>query len=166
MLSWCHINPQIIRGINILIATHSPFVLSDVPLSNTLYLDDGVVVKKSKETFCGNIHEMLGENFFLKYSIGNVARKNVEEILKLYNEFADCDDKVECISRRMDDWSRYKYVSYLIADEYLQGLVQRMMDEMERYLPDTETIENIDKKIAETETQLQQLRVRKENLYD
>lgn len=166
MLSWCHINPQIIRGINILIATHSPFVLSDVPLSNTLYLDDGEVVKKNKETFCGNIHEMLGENFFLEYSIGNVARKNVEEILKLYNEFADSDDKVECISGRADAWARYKYVSRLIADDYLHGLVQRMMDEMGRYLPVTETIDIINKKIAETENQLRQLKERKEKLND
>lgn len=166
MLSWCHINPQIIRGINILIATHSPFVLSDVPLSNTLYLDDGEVVKKNKETFCGNIHEMLGENFFLEYSIGNVARKNVEEILKLYNEFADSDDKVECISGRADAWARYKYVSRLIADDYLHGLVQRMMDEMGRYLPVTETIDVINKKIAETENQLRQLKERKEKLND
>ena len=42
-LSWCNINTNIIRGVNILIVTHSPFVLSDVPLSNTLYLKDGRV---------------------------------------------------------------------------------------------------------------------------
>jgi len=166
MLSWCHINPNIIRGVNILIATHSPFVLSDVPLTNTLYLDDGEVKKKNKETFCGNIHEMLGENFFIEYSIGDVARKNVEEILKFYNEFADSNDKAGLVKRKTDVWLRYKYVSSLIADEYLQGLVRRMMDEMEAYLPASETIEDIDKKIAETETQLQQLRARKEKHYD
>lgn len=41
MLSWCHINNTKIRSVNIIIVTHSPFVLSDVPKNRILYLKDG-----------------------------------------------------------------------------------------------------------------------------
>ncbi len=129
MLSWCHINPQIIRGINILIATHSPFVLSDVPLSNTLYLDNGVVVRKDKETFCGNVHEMLGENFFLNYSIGDVARKNVEDIIKLYNRRFDKNHLQENRSVFSSEKSRLNYVAAHIADGYLHKTINEMIEE-------------------------------------
>lgn len=162
MLSWCHINPNIIRGVNIIIATHSPFVLSDVPLQNTLYLDNGDVVKKDKETFCGNIHEMLGENFFMDYTIGEVAKKQVEEILHLYNDFSESKDKAGLMAGKADNWPRYNYVASLVADEYLHGLVGRMLDEMATYLPELEFMEDIDNQIIEAEKHLESLREKKE----
>lgn len=131
MLSWCHINPNIIRGINIVIATHSPFVLSDVTLQNTLYLKEGKVEKKSKETFCGNIHEMLGENFFIDYSIGDVARKNVEDIIKLYNSRYDKDREQENRRLFQTEKPRLEYVSAHIADLYLKRTVKEMMAELD-----------------------------------
>lgn len=163
MLSWCHINTNIIRGVNIVIATHSPFVLSDVPLQNTLYLDGGEVVKKNNESFCANIHEMLGNSFFMDYTVGDIAKKQVEEILRLYNEFTNCKDKSRLIASKADSWSRYKYVASLVADEYLHGLIGRMMDEMEHFLLEYEPLDDLDKQILETEKHLQELKSRKEN---
>lgn len=157
-LSWCHINPNIIRGINIVIATHSPFVLSDVPLSNTLYLDDGKVVKKNKETFCGNVHEMLGENFFLEYSIGEVARKNVEDIILLYNRRYDETLFQENRSKFLKEKDRLKYVANHVADEYLKKTINGMMQEL---LTLYDTKDSLDKQIEETQNRLASLLRRK-----
>lgn len=159
MLSWCHINPQIIRGINILIATHSPFVLSDVPLSNTLYLDEGEVSEKKKETFCGNVHEMLGGNFFLDYSIGDVARKNVEDIIMLYNSRYDKERKQENRQYYLTEKSRLQYVAEHVADDYLRKTVGEMMDELaEMY----EGEESLDERIAKAKEELESLLKQKE----
>lgn len=136
MLSWCHINPNIIRGINILIVTHSPFVLSDVPLSNTLYLKEGIPVKIEKETFCANIHELLGENFFIDYSIGDVARKNVEDIIKLYNQRNVVETGEENKKLFLAEKKRLQYVASLVADEYLKRTVKKMMNEMSNMYED------------------------------
>ena len=157
-LSWCHINPNFIRGINILIATHSPFVLSDVPLSNTLYLDDGKVVKKNKETFCGNVHEILGENFFLDYSIGDVARKNVEDIILLYNRLYDESTKQENRSKFLAEKDRLEYVAAHVADIYLKRTVNGMMQEMSA-IYDTE--KSLDKQIEDAKNKLESLLKRK-----
>ena len=160
MLSWCHINPQIIRGVNILIATHSPFVLSDVPLSNTLYLDDGIPKQKNKETFCGNIHEMLGENFFLDYSIGDVARKNVEDIIMLYNRRADKGFREENRKIFLEEKDRLQYVAAHVADEYLKHKVGEMMSEMSALYEGTETL---DERIAKVRKELDDLMKQKKS---
>lgn len=158
MLSWCHINRNIIRGVNILIVTHSPFVLSDVPLVNTLYLEDGEPVLKEKETFCGNVHELLGGNFFMDYSIGDVARKNVEDIIMFYNRRNDMDAKKENRDIFFAEKDRFKYVASLVADEYFKGVMTKMMNEMS----DIYGCVTLDDKIAKAQMELDSLIKQKE----
>jgi len=157
MLSWCHINHSIIRGVNLLIVTHSPFVLSDIPLSHTLYLKDGSVVNKEKETFCGNVHEMLGGNFFMEYSIGDVARENIEEIIRLYNQ-KDDDKKQDnnCMQYR-DNRIRYNYIASIIADDYLQKQVKAMVEELNQKYAQEDDLTSLDKQISEMRKQLEEL---------
>ena len=158
MLSWCHIYHKIIRGVNILIVTHSPFVLSDIPLEHTLYLKDGHVVDdKEKETFCGNIHEMLGSSFFMEYSIGDVAKENVEEIIKHYNK-KDTNDEYENNSRQYrDNQLRYNYIASIIADDYLKKRVKAMVAELhQKYIERDESI-SLDRQINEIRKQLKEL---------
>ena len=117
-----------------------------------------------KETFCANIHEMLGNSFFMKYTMGDLAREQVEEIFKLYNEFEECGDKEGLIASWASKWPRYEYVASLVADEYLHGLVGRMLEEMGKCLPDPE--EDLDEQIKEAEALLKVLKERKEKQHD
>ena len=151
-----------VEGVNMLLVTHSPFVLSDLPRSNVLALGEGE--NEVKETFCANIHEMLGNSFFMKYTMGDLAREQVEEIFKLYNEFEECGDKEGLIASWASKWPRYEYVASLVADEYLHGLVGRMLEEMGKCLPDPE--EDLDEQIKEAEALLKVLKERKEKQHD
>ena len=55
----------------------------------------------------------------------------------------------------------------LIADDYLKGLVNRMLDEMRGYLPKTDyTAEELDKMIEAEEQKLQDLRAKREKIDD
>lgn len=117
-----------IEGINILLVTHSPFVLSDLPKSNVLALsntNEDVV----GETFCANIQEVLGQNFFMEYSMGKIAQKQVEEIFCIYNHIAG-NEHVE-ISE--EDWQRFSYVTSIVGDEYLHTSLSRVMKVLESY---------------------------------
>lgn len=149
-----------IEGLNILLVTHSPFVLSDLPRSNVLALGDEE--DDIKETFCANIHEMLGNSFFMEYTTGDLAREQVEEIFNLYNEFSMSKDKHILISKKVKSWPRFEYVAEHVADEYLHGLVGRMMDEMSRFLP----VDNLDEEIQKAEEHLKELKARKGMPYD
>lgn len=67
-----------IRSVNILIATHSPFILSDVLTQNTLYLDNGIPKQVMQQTFGGNYYDMLRSSFFFTSSaIGEIASNRI-----------------------------------------------------------------------------------------
>lgn len=69
---------------NIMIATHSPFILSDIPQCNILYLEDGRVpdTSKFKNPFAANICDILYQSFFLKNGfVGEYARRKINDII-------------------------------------------------------------------------------------
>ena len=75
------------KRMSIFIATHSPFILSDVTNDYVIYLEkdkDGFAkeVKAKKNTFCGNIGEMLSMNFFMDATIGAFASDKIVELVE------------------------------------------------------------------------------------
>ena len=71
---------------NIIITTHSPFLLSDIPQSNVLYLENGEVVDKSEmqNPFAANVNDILYQSFFL--SNGFMGEFAKQKIIKMINE--------------------------------------------------------------------------------
>ncbi len=70
-----------IHAINIIVVTHSPFVLSDIPKNNVLFLQEGRPVRPMQdETFGANIHNMLKNGFFLEGgTLGDFAKWKINE---------------------------------------------------------------------------------------
>ena len=80
MLHWCHIDRRKIRSINIILATHSPYVLSDVFTEKTLYLKTGQSVKVNQQSFGANYYNMLHNSFFFEDSpMGAIATETIQE---------------------------------------------------------------------------------------
>lgn len=77
-----------IKGIQLLMVTHSPFVLSDIPTSNILALENGMQSDTKLQTFGANIYDMLNTSFFLHNStIGDFVQWLIGRIiliLKIY----------------------------------------------------------------------------------
>lgn len=115
-----NIHIEHIEGINLLLVTHSPFVLSDIPRSNVLVLSKQKEI--AGETFCANIHDMLGQSFFMEYSMGQIAQKEIEEIFCRYN-------MNQLISE--NELKRYKYVASIVGDEYLHSTLERVIKKLE-----------------------------------
>ena len=79
-IHWCHIDRRKIKSIHILLATHSPFVLSDVLSQRSLYLEEGHVFEVKGQSFGGNYYELLQNSFFFKESaIGRVSTRRIQE---------------------------------------------------------------------------------------
>ena len=98
-------NIENISGINILLITHSPFILSDIPKQNILYLKtkeikknkDGHIIKEQisipqnlddKNSFGANITDLLADSFFINDGlIGDFAKDKIQITLEwLKNE--------------------------------------------------------------------------------
>ncbi len=79
---------------SVILTTHSPFLLSDVPGDHVVYLEPSVdrtacglpkTLVRSGElqnSFCGNIGEMFYSNFFMEETIGEFAKQKIEKALK------------------------------------------------------------------------------------
>ena len=74
-----------IDSINILFATHSPFILTDITKSKILFLDNGKLADHgvTEETFASNIHTLLRQAFFLDGgTMGEFAKEKVLSLAK------------------------------------------------------------------------------------
>jgi predicted ATP-binding protein involved in virulence len=117
-----------LRGVNIMLATHSPFILSDIPNTNVLCLGEGSFTVK--ETFGANIIEMLGNSFFLSSVIGNIATKELKALVLLYNKMQDKEDIKENFNQQRE---RLKYVVDIVSDEYLKNMANYMYYQLVKY---------------------------------
>ena len=71
--------------INIILVTHSPFVLSDIPKQNILYLKNGTDVSNDIRVnpFAASICDVLHQSFFLENGfIGAFAQKRIDELIE------------------------------------------------------------------------------------
>ncbi|WP_318677866.1 AAA family ATPase [Treponema sp.] len=76
--------------INIFIITHSPFILSDIPIQRILYLKDGSQDNSERiSPFAGNIGEMFYDSFFLENTIGAFAEKKLKQLADLRKNKTD-----------------------------------------------------------------------------
>lgn len=74
------------KGIQLVLTTHSPYVLSDLPSNNvfTLTKDKGDLrmQKPSKNTFGANINDLLANDFFLENGlIGEFAKTKIQTVV-------------------------------------------------------------------------------------
>lgn len=112
-----------IKDVNVLIVTHSPFVLSDIPKSNVLFLKNGEPDTDMQEnTFGANIHSMLTSGFFLpSLPIGEFAHDKINRMFESFNRVRiDRESAVER-DRLYSDISR-------VGEPYLKEQLMRLFN--------------------------------------
>lgn len=108
-------------AVNILMSTHSPFVLSDIPQSNVLYLDKGkdVGCEMGINTFAANVNELLNKSFFLSNGfMGEFAIEKIESLVA-YLSNKECNDGY---------WSEKKAfdIINLVGDEVVRYQLKKL----------------------------------------
>ena len=116
-----------VKGINVMVVTHSPFVISDLPRKNILFMGEE---DESGETYCANIHDMLNQSFFMDYSIGELARTELHHIISLHEQMRNKNQKDVLKQDLAKNKSKYDYLSKTIADEYLRRTIKSMLTEL------------------------------------
>lgn len=120
-----------IEGIQIMMATHSPFILSDIPQSNVLFLNkDGYPVQVDTMcTFGANIHSMLKNSFFLRNgTMGAFAQEQLNECFNILNIYTLAHEANQ-IKKEHDEGNRQKSLNYLLASN---SRALNAMDEVDR----------------------------------
>jgi polyhydroxyalkanoate synthesis regulator phasin len=75
--------------LNIILTSHSTFILSDLPKENIIFLEKGKQVypfEDGKQTFGANIHTLLSHGFFMKEGLmGEFAKSKIDDVIKYLN---------------------------------------------------------------------------------
>jgi len=123
MTTFIHMN----KKIHIILTSHSPFLLSDIPKQNIIFLDkdengnckvvDGL--KEKKQTFGANIHTLLSDSFFMEDGLmGEFAKGKIDEVIRLLNK------------EKLDE-KELKYCEQIISiigEPIVKNQLQRMLD--------------------------------------
>lgn len=102
-------------SICIIIATHSPFILSDIPQQNILYLKNGQCVNDniSVNPYAANVNDILHQSFFLdKTFMGDYALERMQKLLSDIESYGK-----KKINRNIED---LKKEINLIGDKFLK----------------------------------------------
>lgn len=155
-----------IEGINILLITHSPFILSDIPKQNILYLKTKEIEKEvngetkkvkiaipqsiaDKNSFGANITDLLADSFFIDDGlIGDLAKVKIEETIKWINLEKHKKDSKAQQPHNLDeiDYNYHKKVIELIDEKVVRMKLAEMLDELK---PESQFQKEIAKKEIE-----------------
>lgn len=82
-----------ISALNIIMVTHSPFILSDIVENNIMYLD--TENEKLENTFGANIHTLLDNSFFMQDGLmGKFAKAKIKSLIAKFNEYKEVDSTI------------------------------------------------------------------------
>lgn len=100
------------KKVQLVVATHSPIILSDIPRDNIIYLKEAFEVYPNEQlTFGANISTLFYDSFFMeKGSIGAIARKKIQWAI----------DNIENTNLNLDDRKKLVYIINNIGDKFLR----------------------------------------------
>jgi len=154
--------PQIFpdKKIQIILTSHSPFLVSDLPKENIIFLSKNekgkCVVSKlqdRKETFGANIHTLFTDSFFMKGGLmGTFAEKRINEVIAYLNgESAENSLFNGKISEEQQKLAE-KYIS-MIGEPIIRNMLQKQLNSKR-----LEKVENHEERIKKLEEELAGLR--------
>ena len=125
-----------LQSVNVTLITHSPFVLSDIPMTNVLCLTREGVSPFYDRTFAANIHDLFNNTFVLPDTIGELAKTKIKELVDFYYQkkkelyLAERDDSSEVSWPSRSETEYFKYLINIVGDEYLQSELEDMWKEL------------------------------------
>ena len=131
---------------SLIFTTHSPFLLSDIPKQNIIFLDtyeDGKCkvlkhdeVMNKKQTFGANIHTLLSDSFFMENGLmGEFAKEKINEIIDFHKEVEKKHSNKESLKEEyLDRQKKFWQTQSIVGDAYLQQVLENHLIEVEKIL--------------------------------
>lgn len=126
-----------IKAINFCFVSHSPFILSDIPKENIMFLENinnkAMQILKDRTTFGANIHDLLKDGFFMnKGSIGEFAKKRITETIQWMNFMLEEKEKPlnEDFELLVKDKEYHKNIIEIIDEPIIKSKLLEMYSEI------------------------------------
>lgn len=126
------------RNIQIVISSHSPFIVTDVLPENVYGIDieNGKrIIVNNKETYATNIYYLLMDSFMLENTFGEYSHKQIKKIMELLNDSGEIDtEQMEWIRKIIDrigekTVKKKVFELYYEHDDFKSRLVEELASE-------------------------------------
>lgn len=147
-----HFSKKIGKKIHFIITSHSPFLISDLPKENVIFLEkykkdedknqkEGnckIATPDINQTFGANIHTLLSNGFFMSDGLmGKFAKNKINEIKKFYELIQKLQNKGKIKNKNL--WkksyerrkTRFGNIQKIIGEPFLQSIIKNYLDELE-----------------------------------
>jgi len=130
------------QNIHLIITSHSPFIVSDLPKGNILFMKDAKEDEEGvhKQTFGANIHTLLSDGFFMdkKGLVGEFAQNKIQDVINfLKDEKSEINSANEAkkiidiigepfLKMQIEDLYKKKFPETLKLDEQIEKLKQEL----------------------------------------
>lgn len=137
------------KELQLIYITHSPFVLSDIPKDNVIFLDkgkNGNAIKanlKHEKTFGANIYSLLADSFFMENgTIGEFAKKKIEWVVEVLEN-----------SNSILSSENLKKVNYII-NSVGEPLIKQQLEIMRNNFINKDKLSSLEKQVQELKDEL------------
>jgi predicted ATP-binding protein involved in virulence len=141
------------RNFKCIFATHSPFILSDLPKENTIFLKDGKNISSeiAIKTFGANIHTLLSHGFFMENGLmGEFAKEKIAAIKDFYEKVKVSEyPKKEYEQEFKDNIDNFRHIHSIIGEPFLKTIIKNYLDDLALIFYDNNTL--IDEALGELE---------------
>ncbi|MDR7371084.1 AAA family ATPase [Flavobacterium aquidurense] len=139
-----------IKGLNLIFSTHSPFILSDIPVQNILKIEydqslkAAVPILEGTQTFGANIHDLLANSFFFKNKAfsGKKADDYLKQLIRKINSYdkeipyAESQELLKKASLIGENFFREKLLEMILSNsektsKALEDLIEKKRKELE-----------------------------------
>lgn len=165
--------PQVFdnKNIQVILTSHSPFILSDIPRHNTIFMESlkenedtplkCMVLdseKEKKQTFASNIHNLYLDSFFLTDTIGEFSKKKIKDTIKFILECKNClnDKEHDLLSIKYKDIELMKKEIKATINIIGEPVIKRKLESMYRETFPNDK-EDYEKKVRDLESKISTL---------
>lgn len=129
------------QKVQIILTSHSPFIISDLPKENVIFLDKDendngkckvVESSEKKKTFGANIHTLLSDGFFMESTLGEFARSKISEVIKILEDenFRTEQEKKYNEKQKKENKLEFKDYIYNIIEMIGESIIRTKLHKM------------------------------------
>jgi len=131
---------KLAKTVQLILTSHSPFILSDLPKENIIFLKNdknGNGENVSKEVdikpFGANIHTLLSHGFFMQDGLmGEFAKSKIEEIKNFYDKVKKSENPQALKDEYLQKVDDFKNIHKIIGEPFLKTVIGNYLDELEQ----------------------------------
>lgn len=137
---------------HLIFTSHSPFLLSDLPKENVIFLKDGASDNPDiQQTFGANIHTLLAHGFFMKDGLmGEFAKGKINEVIALLTKEQLSKEEIKVC----------KQIISIIGEPILQKTLKHQLNE--KINPKENALQKLEREQKEIQEKIDKLK-RKNN---